>query len=206
MRIELLGSLLLEQHKDGQALSEAAEAVRLDPTIAQNHWLYGRLLEISGRRAEAEREFAAAGQLGRAGEQQLQILAAQLPDQAVIRVDDRVGQVALALLQLQHLFLDRVLGDQAIGEDLAGLADAVGAVDRLRLDGRIPPRIEQEDVFGGGEVQAKAAGLEADEEQLQLDRSGSARPASGGRGCGRRGIRRRPSPCPVGCGRWTGSW
>ena len=94
---------------------------------------------------------------------------------AVVGVDDRVGQFALLLLQLQHLFLDGVAGDQAVGEDRLRLADAVRAVDGLRLDGRVPPRIEQEDILGGGEIQAQSARLQADQEQLALrDRSGSA--------------------------------
>src|SRR5579859_5320854 len=67
-------------------------------------------------------------------QQQFQVVAAELADQAVIGADDRVGQVALGLLELEDLFFDRVLGDEAIGEDLAGLADAVGAVDGLSLD------------------------------------------------------------------------
>ena len=46
----------------------------------------------------------------------------------------------------------------------AGLADAVGAVDGLVFDGGIPPRIEEDDVAGGGEIQAEAAGLQRDEE------------------------------------------
>ena len=47
---------------------------------------------------------------------------------------------------------------------MLGLADAVRAVDGLGLDGRVPPRVEQVDVLGGGQVQAQAAGLEADQE------------------------------------------
>ena len=47
---------------------------------------------------------------------------------------------------------------------MLGLADAVRAVDGLGLDGRVPPGVEQEDVVGGGQVQAEAAGLEADQE------------------------------------------
>jgi len=35
-------------------------------------------------------------------------------------------------------------------------------VDRLVLDGRIPPRIEQHDITRGGEIQAKATGLQRD--------------------------------------------
>ena len=92
----------------------------------------------------------------------------QLRDQAVVGVDDRVGEVALGFLQLEHFFFDRVLGDQAIREDLAGLADAVGAVDGLRFDRGVPPGIEQEDVIGRGQIQAEAAGFQADEEQLAV--------------------------------------
>src|SRR5687768_1369521 len=95
-------------------------------------------------------------------QQQLQVVPLQGAYEAVVGVDDRVGQVLLALLELEHLLLDRVLGDQAVGEHVLGLADAVGAVDRLGLDGRVPPRVEEEDVLGGGEVEAQPAGLEAD--------------------------------------------
>ena len=124
--------------------------------FAKKHWFFGfvqpRLIP----------------DLTRSRQQQFQIFAAQVADQAVVGADDRVGQVALGLLQLQHLFLDRVPGDQPVGEDLAGLADAVGAVDRLRFDGRVPPGVEQEDVLGRGQVQAEAAGLQADQEQLAV--------------------------------------
>ena len=74
----------------------------------------------------------------------------------------------LRLLQLEDLLLDRVPGDQAVGEHRLRLADAVGAVDRLRLDRRVPPGVEQEDVLGRRQVQAEAAGLEADQEQLAV--------------------------------------
>ena len=38
----------------------------------------------------------------------------------------------------------------------------------LRFDGRVPPGIEQKHVLGGGQVQAQAAGLQADQEQLTV--------------------------------------
>ena len=69
------------------------------------------------------------------------------------------------MLELQDFFLDGAFGDQAVGEDVAGLADAVGAVDGLGFDGGVPPGVEQEDVVGAGEVEAEAAGLEADQEE-----------------------------------------
>ena len=41
----------------------------------------------------------------------------------------------------------------------------MGAIDGLRLDCRIPPGIEDEDVVGRRQVEAQAAGLEADQEE-----------------------------------------
>ena len=84
------------------------------------------------------------------------------------RTGSRRRAPASVCLQLGDLLLDRVPRDQAVGEDVPRLADAVRAVDRLRFDGRIPPRIEQEDVVGGGEVQAEAAGLQADQEHAAV--------------------------------------
>ena len=47
-----------------------------------------------------------------------------------------------------------------------GLADAVGAVGGLVLHGRVPPAVDVEHVAGAGEVEAHAAGLEREQEQL----------------------------------------
>src|SRR5689334_21350181 len=88
------------------------------------------------------------GHTCRLRQQQLQILPPQLRDDAVVRGDDCVGEIALGLLELQDFFLDRIARDQAIGEDATRLTDAVGAVDRLRFDGGVPPGVEEEDVVG----------------------------------------------------------
>ena len=45
------------------------------------------------------------------------------------------------------------------------LIDGDGAVGGLHFDGGIPPRIEVDDVIGGGQVQAHAARFEADEKE-----------------------------------------
>ena len=106
-------------------------------------------------------------------------------------VEDGVGEVALELLEFEDLFLDGVAADQAVGEDALGLADPVRAVDRLRFDGGVPPGVEQVDVFRGRQVQAEAAGLQADQEDRRSrGRSGTARRVRRGCGSGRRGIRR----------------
>src|SRR5215213_8271219 len=68
------------------------------------------------------------------GEEQFEVLAAEVADEAIVRVDDRVGQGPLVGLELEHLLLDRVARDQPVGEDRAGLADPVGTIDRLGLE------------------------------------------------------------------------
>ncbi len=98
-------------------------------------------------------------------QQQFNIFGGQVADKTVLRADDGVGKVSFAFLQLQHLFLDRVAGDQAIGKNLAHLADAMGAVDRLRLHGGVPPGIENKDIVGGGKVQTHTTGLKADKKE-----------------------------------------
>ena len=48
------------------------------------------------------------------------------------------------------------------------LADAMGAIRRLRFDRRIPPGIVMNHRVGRGEVEARAAGLQADEKQRAI--------------------------------------
>src|SRR5579883_1225154 len=71
---------------------------------------------------------------------------------------------SLALLQREDSLLDRVLGHHAIHHDGALLSEAMRAVCGLFLHGRVPPWIEQEDVVGRREVEARAAGLERHQE------------------------------------------
>ncbi len=48
------------------------------------------------------------------------------------------------------------------------LADAVGAVGGLRLHRWIPPGVVEDDGVRLGEIETEAAGLEADQEQIDL--------------------------------------
>ncbi len=66
-------------------------------------------------------------------------------------------------MQRPHLRFDGVAGDQPVHHDVAGLPDAVGTVDGLRLRRGIPPWVEQETVVRFHQIQAESAGLEADE-------------------------------------------
>src|ERR1700741_3607106 len=94
-------------------------------------------------------------------QQQLEVFAPEIADDARIGCEGRVGELALLLLQFEDALFDRVAGDQTVREDMALLTDAVRAIDRLRLDRRVPPRVEQEHVCGGGEIQPEPAGLQA---------------------------------------------
>ena len=64
------------------------------------------------------------------------------------------------------------LGHQPVDGHRPLLADAVGAVGGLVLDGGVPPGIHVDDVVGGGEVEPGAAGLEADQEEIAPPRPG----------------------------------
>ena len=76
------------------------------------------------------------------------------------------GQRALAPLQGEHALLDAAGDDQVVDEDRLGLADAVGAVGGLGLGGRVPPGVVVDDGVGAGQVEAGAARLEADQEDV----------------------------------------
>ena len=55
-----------------------------------------------------------------------------------------LGQRRLLFLERADFFLDALLDEQAVGVDFLGLANAMGAVNGLALDRRIPSGIEHE--------------------------------------------------------------
>src|SRR5438105_2334973 len=70
-------------------------------------------------------------------------------------------QLPLLFQHLGDAFLDRVLANEALDEYGLFLADAMSAIDRLVLDGGVPPAVEQEDVINELEVEPNAAGAVA---------------------------------------------
>jgi hypothetical protein len=78
--------------------------------------------------------------------------------------EDVFGEGLFAFLQFADLFFDAVLDEQTVGDDFGGLADAMRSIDGLVFNGGIPPRIEEDDVAGGGEVEAGPTGFQRDEE------------------------------------------
>src|SRR5947209_9037358 len=103
----------------------------------------------SGRRGRAEE---VVDVLGRERRRRLAGLA----------VERRRGERPFPRLQLEDALLDGAGGDQLVDEDRLVLADAVGAVGRLVLNRRVPPRVVVDHRVGGGEVEAAPARLEAD--------------------------------------------
>jgi hypothetical protein len=90
--------------------------------------------------------------LGSLRQQQLQMITAETSNDTVIGRDDRIRNLAFRSLKFENFFFDRVAGDKPVCEYVSGLADPVTTVDGLRFDCRIPPRIQQKNIFGGSQV------------------------------------------------------
>ncbi len=73
-------------------------------------------------------------------------------------------ELALRVEQLVDALLERAEADQAVHEHRLALADAMHAVGRLLLDGRVPPAVEVEDVIRRRQVQTAAACADRDDE------------------------------------------
>ena len=74
----------------------------------------------------------------------------------------------LFVLQLHDPRLDAVLDHQASHSDWPLLAKTMDSIDRLVLDGWVPPRIHDETVARLRQIQGNAAGLEGDQEDRHL--------------------------------------
>ena len=97
----------------------------------------------------SERRRYAARSIGPAGHSKLEQPEKLFLRQAELAAalgagENDVEQLALLLQHAVDPLLDRVEHEKARDGDRAVHADAMGAVDRLVLDGRIPPAVEQE--------------------------------------------------------------
>ena len=68
-------------------------------------------------------------------------------------------------MELEDTLFDSVLSYELINEDVLILPDAVGAIGGLAFDGGVPPRIVVDNGIRGREIEARAPGFEADEEE-----------------------------------------
>src|SRR3990167_4980453 len=76
---------------------------------------------------------------------------------------DGVKEIPFLLLQGDDFLFDGAFGDELVHVDRTRLPDAMRAVYGLVLDARVPPRVEDNDCIGGGEIEPGSAGLETDE-------------------------------------------
>ena len=80
-------------------------------------------------------------------------------------IEDAAEESRFLLLQLKNFFFNGILGNHFVHMDLPGLTNTVRSVNRLLLNGWIPPGIEEDAVIRRGEIDANAAGFQADEEE-----------------------------------------
>ena len=99
-------------------------------------------------------------------EQFLDIAPGEVLEKVFAFVDEVVEEELLLFLKLEDFLLDGAAGDETIDIDRFGLTHAMRAVDSLVFDARIPPRIEDDDVVGRGQVESGAAGFETDKEDF----------------------------------------
>ena len=81
---------------------------------------------------------------------------------------DLLRTLPFAGVQLQNFLLHSAGGDPTIDCHGLCLADSMDAVGGLLFDGRIPPRIRQNDITGGCQIQSRTASLQADQEEVTL--------------------------------------
>ena len=79
-----------------------------------------------------------------------------------------VGKVALGLVKAQDFLLDGVLRDEVIDGDVLSLADAVCTVGSLLFNGRIPLRVEVDNIVGTRQIQSQSTSFQADKEYRTL--------------------------------------
>ena len=78
----------------------------------------------------------------------------------LLRHVERSGdEVLLVILNLNHLPLDGLVGDELVDEDRLGLAQPVDPVEALPLAGRVPGGVQQQEMVGSGQVQPDTSGL-----------------------------------------------
>ena len=79
--------------------------------------------------------------------------------------EEAVGEGAFVGDEAVDFFFDAASGYEFVHEYVFLLADAEGAVGGLVFYGWVPPAVEVDDVAGGGEGEAGAAGFEGEHEE-----------------------------------------
>src|SRR5688500_5299778 len=77
---------------------------------------------------------------------------------------DGARERRLLMLQRADFLLHRSVREQAIRDHGLGLSDAMRAVDRLRLDGRVPPGIVENGITRRRQIEPETRGFQREEE------------------------------------------
>ena len=75
-----------------------------------------------------------------------------------------ICKILFHLVQTENLLLDSTLGNKMIYSHILLLSDTVGAVCGLSFYGRVPPRIQMDDIVSACQVQPQTTSLETDKE------------------------------------------
>src|SRR5262249_35421514 len=85
-----------------------------------------------------------------------------------ILLDQFVEEVPFPFQDFRDPIFNGVLHQEAVDKNRVLLANAMGTIDGLVLDRRIPPAIEQEYVIGALQIQADATGTVAHEYHMEV--------------------------------------
>ena len=95
-----------------------------------------------------------------------ELLVVHIGEPGFARAHGHVRDGFLCLEKRVDFFFERSLGDEPVDLHVARLPDTEGAVGGLRFDGGVPPQVVMDDLRCGGEVEARSARLEREDEHL----------------------------------------
>ena len=95
-----------------------------------------------------------------------ELLVVHVGEPGFTRAHGHVRDGFLCLEKRVDFFFERSLGDEPVDLHVACLPDTEGAVGGLRFDGGVPPQVVMDDLRCGGEVEARTARLEREDEHL----------------------------------------
>ena len=95
-----------------------------------------------------------------------ELLVVHVGEPGFARAHGHVRDGLLGFQKRVDFFFERSLGDEPVDLHVARLPDTEGAVGGLRFDGGVPPQVVMDDLRCGGEVEARSARLEREDEHL----------------------------------------
>lgn len=82
-------------------------------------------------------------------------------------IKDVCGESLFVVLKSDDPVFNGVRGEDVMNMDVFGLSDAMGTVNSLSVNGMVPPRVNEDDVIGGSDVESDSATLNVDEKDFE---------------------------------------